>query len=69
MEETKEQYCCDMRRYFLFAIVGERRGEEKPVDMVDFVIAWEPTIVIRMKFCPFCGVELPPGDTLRLTKS
>lgn len=68
-DEQKEQYCCDMRRYFLFAIIGERRGEDAPVEMADFVAVWEPTIVIRMKFCPFCGVKLPPNDTLRITKA
>ncbi len=65
---AKEQYCCGMRRYFLFAIVGQRGDEDAPVEMADFIVVWEPTIVIRMKFCPFCGVELPEKDTLRLTK-
>lgn len=62
-----EQYCCGMRRYILFGIVGLRTDEQAPIELVDFVTQWEPNIVVRIKYCPFCGTEIPPNDTMRTT--
>ena len=64
---TDEQYCCGMRRYFLFGIIGHRQDEQAPTELCDFVTRWEPRIVVRIKHCPFCGEVLPEGDTVRTT--
>lgn len=61
-----EKYCCGMRRHFVVGIIAQRQGEDPPVDLADFVVAWEPKIAIRIKYCPFCGEELPDDDTLRM---
>lgn len=62
-----ETYCCAMRRHFLIGIIGTRRGEPAPIDLADYVVEWEPKIVIRIKHCPFCGKVLPDDDTVRRT--
>ncbi len=61
----EENYCCAMRRHFLVGIMGTRTDEEVPTDMADFVLAWEPQIVIAIKFCPFCGATIKGDETLR----
>ena len=60
-----ENYCCPMRRHVLVGIVSTREDEEAPVEMADFIICWEP-IVIRIKYCSFCGEEVPYDDTVRV---
>ena len=63
---SDEKYCCAMRRFFLIGIVGTRRGESAPVEAADFVVNWEsPTPTLSIKYCPFCGTEIPADDTLR----
>jgi len=65
-------FCCAMRRHFLFGIVGEEcepdnpaKAKPVPVEAVDF-IEWPdgggPPIV-RIRFCPFCGKAIERGET------
>lgn len=61
----KDQYCCTMRRHFLVGIVGVRKGEPTPIEAADFVIAWEPKILIKIKYCPFCGKQMTAQDVVR----
>lgn len=61
-----ETFCCPMRRHFLVGIIGVREDEPAPVDVADFVIQWEPKVLIRIKHCPFCGDELPREALMRI---
>lgn len=64
-------FCCEMRRRFLISIVGEFLEAPKPKDLVDFLDFdqkdQEGKPIIRIKFCPFCGVATPKGP-LRVPK-
>lgn len=51
--------CCPLRSYFLLQIVGARPDMPEPVEVADFVVQWEPFIIVATKFCPFCGTEIP----------
>jgi hypothetical protein len=57
---THDGYCCDMRRHFLVGIVAERHDQPAPIECMDFVVTFEPRIVIAIKFCPFCGQRIDP---------
>jgi len=59
-------YCCQMRRRFFVGIVAEDRAVPLPVDLADCVVCWEPIIVFRIRFCPFCGVRLDPQQPVRV---
>lgn len=65
--ETADSYCCAMRQHFVLGIVGVRANEEMPVDMVDYVIEWEPQLVVAIHYCPFCGEGIATDkDPLRV---
>jgi len=66
-DDLHEKYCCAMRRHFLVGVVATREGEEIPTEAVDFALAFEPKLLIRIKFCPFCGEEIPQSNTMRTT--
>lgn len=55
-----EVYCCSMRRHFLLGIVGQRSDEGMPVEAADFILEWEPKIIIKIRYCSFCGEKV--GD-------
>ena len=57
-----------MRRHFLIGIVSCKEGPA-PTDVADFVIAFEPTIVIAIKYCPFCGTQINGKQTLGVSLS
>lgn len=59
-----ETYCCAMRRHFLFGIVAARSDEPVPIDIVDFTTPEQP-MTIRIKHCPFCGVQIDMKQTVR----
>lgn len=61
---TEENYCCEMRRHFVVGILGETRGE-MPLEVADFVVAWEPKIIIAIRYCPFCGNKINKDETTR----
>lgn len=52
-------YCCAMREKFLIGIVAEREDIPTPIDAADFMDFDRKTsddrVVIKIKFCPFCG--------------
>lgn len=50
-------YCCPMRSHFFLGIVGQRKGPQ-PIELADFIIQWEPQIVIGIRYCPFCGTTI-----------
>lgn len=54
---TIENFCCPMRRHFIIGIIRTRIAGPAPVEMADFVCNWDP-IVVKIKYCPFCGEEL-----------
>lgn len=56
--QDAEGYCCAMRRHFVLGIVGVRANEEMPTDMADYVMEWEPKLVISIHYCPFCGEDI-----------
>ena len=58
-EVVPTPYCCAMRAKFLLGIVAENKEAPHPPEMIDFV-DWDQKradarLVIRIKFCPFCG--------------
>ena len=57
-------FCCQMRRKYLVGIVAENPEIPQPTEAVDFIDFEaehpEGKIVMRIKFCPFCGKE--PGQ-------
>lgn len=58
-------WCCAMRQKFLVQIVADDVSVEAPVDLVDFVTSWEPTITICIRYCPFCGSQLGKDSSVR----
>ena len=36
------------------------RRKEMPVEAGDLVVEWTPQIVMRIRFCPFCGAKIDP---------
>ena len=60
------KYCCNMREYFVIGIIGKRSDIEAPTDMADFIVAWEPKIIVRIKYCPFCGKEVTDDQVVRI---
>ena len=65
MTDEDEKYCCKMRAHFLIGVVGTREGDA-PVEAADFIIAFEPKIIMKIKYCPFCGKEMTHDGTLRI---
>lgn len=65
-------YCCEMRARFLISIVHEFLEAPQPKDLVDFLDFdqkdHEGKPILRIKYCPFCGVAEPKGP-LRVPKS
>jgi hypothetical protein len=55
---------CDMRKHFVLCIAASRPDVPAPVDLIDFVrdIEAKPLIIV-IKFCPFCGEDVPPNET------
>ncbi len=62
---TERAYCCQLRRKFVLGIIAEDRSIDYPVDVADIVVEWEPKILIRIRFCPFCGTKIPPAAPTR----
>ncbi len=60
-----ENYCCSMRRHYLIGIVGTRNDEPMPLEAADFIDEWEPKIILKIKFCCFCGKEITADQTVR----
>ena len=60
-----ETYCCAMRKHYVLGIVGSRKDEPVPIEAADFVEQWSPKVVLRIRYCPFCGVELHGDQTTR----
>jgi len=60
-------YCCPVRRHLFIGIIGERK-EAPPVELADFIIQWEPQLVVGIKYCPFCGQIIKRGDALRIAQ-
>lgn len=52
-------FCCKMREKYLIGIVAENRDIPQPVEAGDFIDFEMPhpegKLVIRIKYCPFCG--------------
>ncbi len=46
-----------MRKHFLIGIIGVAQGPA-PTESADFVVSWEPKILIAIKYCPFCGKQI-----------
>lgn len=70
MDAPLENYCCKMRRHFVLGIRA-RTFTPVPTEVVDFVSEWGQAgskNIIRIKFCPFCGRELGPDQTVRTIK-
>lgn len=63
--DDEDDYCCSMRRHFLVGIVATRKDEPTPIEVVDFVVEWEPKMIIRIKYCSFCGDQLPHNALVR----
>jgi len=59
-------YCCQLRRKFVVAIVADDESVFFPTDQVDAIVAWEPRIVVRIAFCPFCGTKIAPDAPTRV---
>lgn len=53
-----------MRQHFILGIMGVRESGPAPVDAADFVIQFEPKIIIAIKYCPFCGAAIDGKQTL-----
>ena len=66
-----KKFCCEMREFFLFGILDRRSAEGKePASLVNFVSGMnEHGPVIRIKFCPFCGKDINPDDSVDITKT
>lgn len=62
------EYCCQMRAYFLIGIVATRTDVPQPVDIADYVMEWEPQIVIKIRHCPFCGEKIRDDETVRVLR-
>lgn len=62
-----ESYCCPMRRHFVMGLIGVRAGEPAPVEASDFVVDFTAKpMILRIKFCPFCGARLGADQTVRV---
>lgn len=63
-------YCCPMRARFIVCVAGENTEAPDPVDAVDFIdfnVKLPSGLpVMCIKFCPFCGKEIPRDETLRV---
>ncbi len=62
---TAIDYCCQMRRKFLVGIIAEDLRLPSPIDMVDCIVDFGPPVVIRIRFCPFCGKAIDPNEPTR----
>jgi len=63
---SADTYCCVARRHFIVAIVGKTAREDPP-EVADFVLHWgPPSIVVGIRYCPFCGKEIDRTQTLRI---
>lgn len=55
-------YCCLMRQKFLIGIVKEDTTVKSPADVLDFMdfdnVAADGRPILRIKWCPFCGVAV-----------
>ena len=55
-----------MRRHFLIGLVGVRADEPVPIEAGEFVADFEAKpMIVRIKFCPFCGAKIDAGQTVR----
>lgn len=61
-------YCCRARQRFVLGIVGENPEIELGVEVADLVVRWEPKILLRIRFCPFCGVAIDGRQPLRIAE-
>ena len=67
-----DNWCCPMRRKFIWAIVGQIPDEQMPmpVEVVDFTSFDEkgPTDrpVLHTKYCPWCGKLIGDGPRHRV---
>lgn len=62
---AEEKHCCEMKRHYVLGIVGTRG--DAPTSFADFVISWEPKIILAPKFCGWCGATIKKTDTRRIT--
>ena len=57
--ENPTKYCCKMREKYLIGIIMENVEVPQPIDAIDFIDFEIPhpegKLVIRIKYCPFCG--------------
>ena len=60
-----ENYCCPMRKHYLIGIVGQRNDQPMPTEAADFIAQWEPKLILNIRYCPFCGNEITPDQTMR----
>lgn len=60
-------FCCVLREHFLLGIIGQQQ-KPVPVEAVDLIVAWEPQIVLAIRFCPFCGEALAHNATRRIVQ-
>lgn len=58
--------CCAMRNHFLVGVVGYKKDEPFPADLPDFVVSWEPQILLAIRYCPFCGKDVSKDGSLRI---
>lgn len=57
-----------MRRHFLVGIVAERKDESAPVEACEFIADFSmKPMIIRIKFCPFCGKSIDQRQTVWVT--
>lgn len=58
-------FCCPMRAKYLLGIVAEATEIPQPVEAADFIDFDMPhpegKLVIKIKYCPFCGKAIDRG--------
>lgn len=65
-------YCCAMRARFVLGIVAENPAYPTPSSVIDYM-DWDAkledgTAVLRIAFCPFCGVRIGEHGKLRVAQ-
>lgn len=66
MNKPSSSYCCPMRARFLVAIVGVDQRSPEPLELADYVLQWSPSIIVGIRFCPFCGTVIDGSQQRRV---
>lgn len=62
---ASDTYCCAMRARFLVGILAIDTNNPEPIDLADYVAEWTPSIVVSIRYCPFCGRVLDRSQPTR----